>query len=134
VLLGPPCGSCKPGPVTSPRKGSHVATGELPGSARDQGKGKASAANASDWEVYDPAWLARLAAVQQPEATWLADALGACTRVRVRSAAMIHFVDPHGPEWDFDTNIVLESDSHGDLVLDVLTGQRIGGVEFLSRR
>lgn len=63
----------------------------------------------------------------------MARAVAACTRVCVESEAMIHFVDPHGAAWDFERNLFLESESHGELVLDVLEGHRIGGVEFLSR-
>lgn len=84
-------------------------------------------------EGYDPRWLVRLTEEQQGVEPWLAVALAECTRARVKSKAMIHFVDRRGPTWDFEANIVLESESHGDLVLDVLKGHRIGGVEFLSR-
>jgi hypothetical protein len=38
-----------------------------------------------------------------------------------------------GSEWQFETNILLEHPSEGTLVLDVLKGQRIGGVETIDR-
>jgi hypothetical protein len=37
-----------------------------------------------------------------------------------------------GSQWQFDENIILEDLERGDLVLDILTGQRVGGVEFLA--
>lgn len=111
-----------------------LSTGELRNSLlADKQGADASKAPSDGWEGYDPRWLVRLAEAQQGVEPWLAVALAECTRARVESKAMIHFVDPHGPTWDFETNIVLESESHGDLVLDVLKGHRIGGVEFLSR-
>lgn len=121
--------SSKGGPLFYQRS-----TGQLRNSllAEKQGADAREAPN-DGWEAYDPSWLVRVAEAQQGGEPWLADALAACTRARVESEAMIHFLDPHGPAWDFDTNIILESESHGDLVLDVLKGQRIGGVEFLSR-
>ncbi len=108
-------------------------TGELRHSERDYGQVKESAPSRSRWEAYDPTWLVRLAEEQAGSDPWLANALASCTKARMTSYAMIRFVDPSGSDWDFDTNIILESESHGDLVLDALKGQRIGGVEFLSR-
>ena len=51
---------------------------------------------------------------------------------------MLHFVDPARPnepgsDWQFGENLILEHPLEGDLVLDVLKGNRIGGVEFLSK-
>ena len=91
-----------------------------------------------DWKPYDPEWLVELAKEQLPEETWLPAALSVCTTASQESAAMIHFVNPANPnepgsEWQFDTNLILEHPTEGDLVLDVLKGRRIGGVEFLAR-
>jgi hypothetical protein len=38
-----------------------------------------------------------------------------------------------GSEWQIETNIVLEHPTEGDLVLDILKGQRVGGVETTSK-
>lgn len=38
-----------------------------------------------------------------------------------------------GSEWQFDENIVLEHQTEGTIVLDVLKDGRIGGIEFLSQ-
>ena len=38
-----------------------------------------------------------------------------------------------GSEWQFEENIVLEHETEGTIVLDVLKKRRIGGIEFVSR-
>jgi len=50
----------------------------------------------------------------------------------------IHFVSAERPnqpgsEWQFDENIVLEDETEGTIVLDILKGGRIGGIEFVSQ-
>jgi len=50
----------------------------------------------------------------------------------------IHFVSAERPnqpgsEWQFDENIVLEDETEGTIVLDILKGSRIGGIEFVSQ-
>ena len=37
-----------------------------------------------------------------------------------------------GSEWQFQENIILEHESLGMIVIDVLKGDRIGGIEFLN--
>jgi len=91
-----------------------------------------------EWKDYDPEWLAALAGVQVPEEPWLPDAIRQCTRCSVKSEAYTYFVSPEnanepGAEWQFDVNIILEDDKQGDVVLDVLKGHRVGGIEFLSK-
>ncbi len=53
-------------------------------------------------------------------------------------ARYIHFVDSTAPnkpgsQWQFERNILLYDKREGDLVLDILEGNRVGGVEFLKR-
>jgi hypothetical protein len=36
-----------------------------------------------------------------------------------------------GAEWQFERSIVLEDPKEGELVLDILKGNRVGGIEFL---
>jgi len=91
-----------------------------------------------EWEAYNPAWLVDLARSQFPDRPWLAEALAHCTVCRWESPAYVHFVDPErsnkpGSAWQFRENILLEHPTKGTLILDVLQGDRIGGVEFLSR-
>jgi len=90
------------------------------------------------WEPYDPSWLVELAREQEPEHPWLPEALAVCTRCRWRSPAYVYFVDGSNPNqpgssWQFVTNLILEHPTEGELVLDILTEHRVGGVEFLSR-
>lgn len=90
------------------------------------------------WEKYDPEWLAKLAEEQVPEEPWLPKALRQCTEYLIESKAYYHFVSPEnanqpGAEWQIVTNIILKDPKVGDLVLDILKGRRVGGVEFLNR-
>ena len=92
----------------------------------------------TDWKPYDHTWLVELAKAQFPEETWLPAALAACTSARQDTSAYIHFVDPADPdapssEWEVQSNLTLRHPAEGDLVLDVLEGNKIGGVEFLSK-
>ena len=89
------------------------------------------------WRPYDPTWLVELAREQHPDDPSLTAALRACTRA-IQGANYVRFVSGRranqpGAEWQFARNVTLESDTHGDLVLDVLQSGRIGGVEFLSK-
>ena len=85
------------------------------------------------WEPYDPSWLIQLAQDQLPEERWLPQALAQCTKCRVESRSYIHFVDSNGPEWQFETCLELDSPVEGWIVLDVLKGQRVGGIEFVDK-
>ena len=38
-----------------------------------------------------------------------------------------------GSEWQFDESIVLEHETEGTIVLDILKDGRIGGIEFVSQ-
>jgi len=92
----------------------------------------------TDWQPYDPTWLVELAKAQLPEEKWLPAALAACTTARQGSPAYIHFVNPADPdepgsEWEVQTNLSLRHPTEGDLVLDILDGNKIGGVEFLAK-
>ena len=90
------------------------------------------------WKPYDPGWLVELARGSHPDEPWLAEALSRCTRAAQETPAYVYFVDPTPPnepgsQWRFQENVVLEHPKEGGLVLDVLEGGRIGGVEFLKR-
>ena len=91
-----------------------------------------------NWKEYNPEWLAELAEEQYPEYEWLPDALRKCVKHSVESEAYYHFVSPKnankpGAEWQFEDNIVLEHSVEGDVVLDILKGNRVGGVEFINK-
>lgn len=90
------------------------------------------------WRPYDPAWLVELARESRPDEPWLAEALARCTRATEGGRAYLYFVDPAlpnepGSQWQFEGNVSLEHPREGTLVLDVLRGRRIGGVELLKR-
>ena len=91
-----------------------------------------------EWRPYDPAWLVDWVRANRPELGWLADALSRCRRARQGGRAYLYFVAPAdanqpGAEWQFAENVMLDHPTEGTLVLDVLSGRRIGGIEFLSR-
>ena len=91
-----------------------------------------------DWQLYDPTWLVRLAEEQKPEESWLPEALRKCIIYSKESVAYYHFVSPmnankSGADWQFKTNIYLNSKTEGWIVLDILEGNRVGGVEFLEK-
>jgi hypothetical protein len=81
------------------------------------------------WEAFDPDELAALAGAQRPEEPWLPDALRRCTRALRESRAYVRFVPEEA--WAFERNVRLVHPREGTLVLDVLTGRRVGGVEWL---
>ena len=88
------------------------------------------------WRPYDPSWLVALARAQLPNEPWLPDALARCTTAS-GDIPQIHFVNPRRPnrsgsEWQFERNLTLEDPKHGELTLDVLKGNRVGGIEFLD--
>jgi hypothetical protein len=85
------------------------------------------------WKPHDPAWLIKLAREQLPEHDWLPAALDKCRSCHEASRAYTHFVAPDSPQWQFEINIQLDDPREGSLVLDVLAGNVIGGVEFLKR-
>tara|TARA_R110002096_G_scaffold414062_1_gene615069 strand:+ start:465 stop:749 length:285 start_codon:yes stop_codon:yes gene_type:complete len=35
-------------------------------------------------------------------------------------------------EWQFEEIVVLESEEYGDIILDILKGDRLGGIEMIS--
>ena len=91
-----------------------------------------------EWEDFDPEWLAKLAEEQFPEEAWLPAALRKCVKHFKESKAYFYFVSPDnvnqpGSLWQFRRNIILHDKKEGDLVIDILKDNRIGGIEFLSR-
>lgn len=88
--------------------------------------------------TYDPEWLAKLAEEQCPDLPWLPGALQQCTRGWWQSRAYVYFFaadnpNQNGSAWQFDRNVMLTDRKEGELVLDILQGQRVGGVECLKR-
>ena len=92
----------------------------------------------SELKSFDPSLLVELAKVQLPEKKWLPAALAACTKVFLDDDACIYFVNNTRPNqpgsvWQFKTNLILKHPTEGDLVLDILDGNRVGSIEYLAR-
>jgi hypothetical protein len=90
------------------------------------------------WQDFDPGWLVQLALAQLPAHPQIARALQECTRCRPESQGYATFVDSGRPNkadgpWQFAMNVSLHDPTHGEIVLDVLTNGRIGGLEFMER-
>lgn len=83
------------------------------------------------WTPYDPSWLVALAREQCPGEAWLPAALERCTRAREDGRAYLYFEEFEPGE--FERNLMLHHPHEGTLMLDVLRGGRVGGIEFLRR-
>lgn len=89
-------------------------------------------------EGFDPNMLIALAGAEAPEYPWLPEALAKCgagvweSRAYVRYVSSVNANEP-GAQWQFETNVVLEHDVLGTVVIDILKGSRLGGIEFVSR-
>ena len=88
-------------------------------------------------ETYDPSWLIKIAKEQIPEETEIIESMNKCTSGFWESRAYIYFVDrqnanEEGSEWQFDRNIMLTDKKKGEIILDILIGNKIGGIEFLK--
>ena len=90
------------------------------------------------WEKYDPTWIIQFVKEHRQEESWLVEALSECTQCLRESKAYLYFVDPGSPShsnpaWQFKRNILLEHPREGTLILDILQGNKVGGIEFLAR-
>ncbi len=90
------------------------------------------------WKKYDPTWLIRASAYRFHEYPWLEVALTQCIRAKERNDWYTYFVNGSRPnkagsEWQFQESITIENTPNGDIVIDVVRSNRVGGVEFLSR-
>ncbi len=92
------------------------------------------------WVDYDPSWLVSAAEAEltDDEDRPIIDALKKCTQAKIESDAYIYFVDARNAneedsEWNFDRNVMLFNTEHGIIVIDILKGNKIGGIEFFDR-
>ena len=101
-------------------------------------------AKLSEWKDYDPSWLVEAARQQYPQLAWLHASLSQCTRYAIEIETgeidayycfvkTVGVANQPGSNWQFWTNIKLENTQHGLIVLDVLKGGQIGGIEFIDR-
>jgi len=89
-------------------------------------------------ETYNPTWLVKLAKQQRPELTWLHEALAKCTTSVKKETDYLYFVSADRPnlpesEWQHERSIELNCPENGYLVVDILKGERVGGVEFVNK-
>ncbi|WP_109437039.1 hypothetical protein [Aquimarina sp. AU119] len=89
------------------------------------------------WEKYNPEWLAQIAEKQIPEEIEIIRSIRNCTQIYWESRAYGYFVNPKNAnlpnsEWQFEQNITLQDKKEGELILDILTDKKIGGIEFMK--
>jgi len=82
--------------------------------------------------------LIEAAHAQVPELPWLPTALSNCGPGQWESDAYVRYVpviDPNTPNsrWLFEKNVVINHSVLGMVVIDLLQGNRIGGIEFVDR-
>ncbi|WP_053990080.1 hypothetical protein [Mangrovimonas sp. TPBH4] len=75
---------------------------------------------------------------QEPDRLDLIEELEKSDRKKWIKQPYIQFVSAERPnqpgsEWQFGENIVLEHETEGTIVLDILKDGRIGGIEFVSQ-
>ncbi len=88
-------------------------------------------------EYFKIEWIAELISEQEPDRIDLIEQLNKFERRSWFRQAYIRFVNNSNPnqkgsEWQFAENIVLEHETEGTIVLDILKDGRIGGIEFLK--
>jgi hypothetical protein len=89
-------------------------------------------------EGFDPRSLVEATKVQAPEFPWLIQALESCGPGQWESRAYVRYVSNQNPNqpgalWQFERNVVLNHQSLGMVVLDILRGNRLGGIEFVDK-
>ncbi|MFT5914381.1 MAG: hypothetical protein ACI81T_000869 [Bacteroidia bacterium] len=90
-----------------------------------------------NWNSYNPEWIVKIAKVQIPDRPEIIQSLAECTKSKIESKAYTYFEDCENPNhpnsnWQFKENIILEDKKMGTVILDVLKGNKIGGIEFLQ--
>ena len=87
---------------------------------------------------YNPEWLVKASASRFDEYPWLEEALSCCTETKTANDLYIYFVNGKNPnkeksEWQFQESITIEDTPEGDIVLDIIKTNRVGGIEFLTK-
>lgn len=87
---------------------------------------------------FDITWIIDLIREQEPKRIDLVEQLkkseitGWVRQPYVRFVSSENANQP-GAEWQFEENIVLEHETEGTIVLDILKDGRIGGIEFINQ-
>ena len=93
-----------------------------------------------EWRKFDPQPLMKLAEEQFPEQSWLVESLSLCVKVADDGNGTYFYFTPREAasdgqtEWEFQKNISLRDPNFGELILDVLQNNRIGGIDFIEKR
>ncbi|NCB07624.1 MAG: hypothetical protein EOM73_05625 [Bacteroidia bacterium] len=87
---------------------------------------------------FDIKWIIEMIKEQEPDRVDLIDQLKKSERKKWIRQPYINFVSGERPnqpgsEWQIDENIVLEHETEGTIVLDILKDGRIGGIEFINQ-
>lgn len=87
---------------------------------------------------FAPCMLIEAVKEQAPEYPWLPEALAECGAGQWESPAYVGYVSRRNPnqpgsEWQFEANVVLNHQTLGMVVIDVLQGSRLGGIEFVDK-
>ena len=87
---------------------------------------------------FEPSMLIGAVEDQAPEYPWLPEALEKCGEGKWESPVYVRYVSASNPnqpgsEWQFEANVVLNHQTLGTVVIDVLKGSRLGGIEFVDR-
>jgi len=84
---------------------------------------------------FDPTLLVALAREQWTDRPELAASFARCTREWPRNQLYSYFMSPmeRPTKWRFATNLFLAHPTLGTLLVDVMTDQSIGGIEYLDR-
>ncbi len=87
-----------------------------------------------EWKSYDAKWLAELVKKYYPDRPKLREDLLNIKNYAEESRAYYYFVDPsskNSTEWQFKENLIVKDEKLGDIILDILQGDKVGGIEFL---
>jgi hypothetical protein len=87
---------------------------------------------------FNPRMLIEDARAQAPKFPWLPAALDRCGPGEWESPAYVRYVSSKAPnqpgsDWQFEANLVIDHRELGMTVIDVLKGDRIGGIEFVDQ-
>lgn len=86
----------------------------------------------------DPTALIEAVRKEHPSHKWLQDALRDLQDEKKTREYYIHYVDPQnanqpGSEWQFSHSIKIEESEYGEVIIDILKGNRIGGIELYGK-
>ena len=87
---------------------------------------------------FKPSMLIATVQKQFPEYPWLPEALEKCGIGEWESPAYVGYISRQNPNqpgsvWQFATSVILDHESLGMVILDILTDNRLGGIEFVDQ-